>query len=362
MTDDQGTLLARIDAARQEGDAENAETWARRMVASFPHDIRGHKRLCQLLLKQDRAAEAIEEIDSALQHFENHRALLELRVEAQKKLGDIPAAIETALVLHRLKGSAATYAQLISLYVAARRIDEAAGIAREGVERFPDAFAVLTAASNAALEAGEHELALRRASAARLLNDQAPVGYLAEARALCDLERFAAALSVARAGLERFPRNVGLLQIAYRSASGAKDDEQALDFAERRVAMTPHLENANVAVVRTAIRLDRLDLAKQHADRALERFPQSRALSDLRWVIRESESDIAAPTWGDRPSRESLGQSVKYIFSIPFNLNRFALRAELSDPLTGRLSRPWISYRINLFMNYTCKSLINQTN
>lgn len=51
-----------------------------------------------------------------------------------------------------------------------------------------------------------------------------------------------------------------------------------------------------------------------------------------------------------------------YVFRIPFNIKRFAFKPELSDPTTGRLSRPWIAYRIGLFMNYTCKSLINQTN
>ena len=362
MPDDLKTLLARIEAARQDGDTETAEILARRLAGSFPRDIRGHRLLGKLLLKQGRVAEAMEQIDSALKEFENDRVLLGLRIDAQRTLGDIPGAIETALVLHALEGSAATYARLISLYLAAKRIDDAVGIAREGVERFPDAFAVMSAASNAARQAGEHELALSRGAAARRLNDQAPAGYLAEASALCELGRFAEGLAVARAGLERFPTHVGLLQVASRSATGGNEDEQALGFAERRVALTPHLENAHIDVVRAAVRLDRLDLAEQRVDSALERFPKSRGLTNLRWVIRESEGGSGALTWADRPSRASLGQSVKYIFSIPFNIRRFTSRTELSDPLTGRLSRPWISYRMRLFMNYTCKSLINQTN
>jgi tetratricopeptide (TPR) repeat protein len=362
MGNNRKELLARIEAARQADDTGNAEILAREMAASFPHDVRGHRLLGKLLLKQERAAEAREQIDGALQHFENDRMLLGMRVDAQKKLRDMPGAIATALVLHGLEANGASYARLISLHLADKRIDEAAAFAREGVERFPDDPAVMAAASRAAGDAGDHELALRRAVDARRLDEQASGGHLAEARALCDLGRFAEGLDVARAGLERFPTHVGLLQIAFRSAAGAQDDEQALSFAERRVALTPHVENAYVDLVRAAVRLDRLELARKHADRALERFPASRTLPSLRWVISESESDPGARTWADRPSRASLGQSVSYIFSIPFNINRFTLRVDLSDPLTGRLSRPWIAYRIRLFMNYTCKSLINQTN
>jgi len=361
MKEHRNTLLAKLDEARQKGCPEIALTWAERVRDAFPDDVRGHVRVGQLLISLGRIAEARLQITKSLQAFENHPGLLGLLANACRISGDIDAALEVARVLHLHHPSAGSCARLVDLNIRAKNLSEAAALAEKGLKDFPNEFALLSPASNALRRVGNFEAALLHGKAARQANPDAPAGYLNEALALFELGQFRDALSAAEAGLDRFPTNVALLKSAFNSCVALSEYGQALVYAERRCAIAPDAESNQVDVIQTAIRLNELAIAGRYVEAAVHKFPDNKKLANLNWVVRESTRQDA-DTLKSYRSDKNYSSKTRFVFSIPFNIKRFRQREELSDPIKGRLSEAWISYRIKIFMNYTCKSLMNQSN
>ncbi|KAA0970572.1 hypothetical protein FPY71_08720 [Aureimonas fodinaquatilis] len=361
MQENLKTLLANFTQAQSIGDKAGALMWAEKARDECPANVRSHVRVGQMLIGLDRLGDARLQLEEALKDFANDNGLLSVLAQVHTLAGNVDAALEVAQTLHRLHPGSSSFARLIRLHMRLRQNDKALLMAQEAVLQFPNDFSILLLTSAAFYQSGDLQAALNYGALARQIEPEKPDGYLREAQAAYGLEDFSHALRMAEAGLLASSTNLALLKIAAKSCMALERNDRALDYAQQCLGISPEPEPHHADAIQAAIRANRLDAAHAYAQRAKEKFPDSRVISNFNWVIAESmmRKPVDYSAYLRNPVASS---STKYVFTIPFNIKRFPARTELQNPLTGRLSEAWISYRIRIFMNFTCKCLINQSN
>jgi tetratricopeptide (TPR) repeat protein len=282
--------LARTRAliARSLGDDVEAYTRCRAVRQAFPDNPAAHADFAHLLLDLKQVAAAEAEAAAGLALFPDLTWLQHMYARCADQAGDTAAAAvrwTDLLIRHPLHEPA--YAAAVRALMAVDRLDEAAGIAREGLRLFPNGGATRAAwaevgkvraaggacpfasepAANlltgalSAERAGQWEEA---ASLWALLREQAPslgLAYTGGARALLGLGRMAEAEIVLAKARRDLPPDAGVLE-AWADAAvqrGAFEDALAR-FRSFRQAF-PTAPHAALGVARALHGLGRLDEA-----------------------------------------------------------------------------------------------------
>jgi len=269
------------------GDEVEAYTRSRALRQAFPDNPTAHAGFVHLLLDLKQVAAAEAEARASMARFPDFPWLDHMYARCADQAGDTAAAAARwtdLLVRHPDRQPA--YVAVVRALIELGRLDEATGIAREGLRLFPngsaarDAWAEVgkvtaaDAASPSAAEPAEHLLAgalgAERAGewpgAARLwalLREQAPalsLAYASGARALLRLDRMAEAEIVLAKARRDLPPDAGVLQ-AWADAAvlrGAFEDALARFSVLRQAFDTPH---AALGIARALHGLGRLDEA-----------------------------------------------------------------------------------------------------
>ncbi len=300
--------LARTHASvfRHLGDEVEAYTEARALRQAFPDNPTAHADLAQLLLNQKRVAIAEAEAKASLARFPDARWLHHVYARCADQAGDTrAAAARWTELLVRHPDHEPAYAPLVRALIAEGRLDEAAGIARLGLQLLSNSASVREACATAeealpapaapsAAQPPAIELlagALRAESsgawteAARLwdaLRPQAPAlarAYAGGARALLRLGRMAEAEIVLAKARRDLPSDAGVLE-AWAGAAVERGDlvGALVRFRTLRKAF-PGAPGADVAIARTLHALGRLDEADAAFAELAERYPAELAVA-----------------------------------------------------------------------------------
>jgi tetratricopeptide (TPR) repeat protein len=282
--------LARTRAlvARGLGDDVEAYTRCRALRQAFPDNPAAHADLAHLLLDLNQVTAAEAEARAGLALFPDLTWLQHMYARCADEAGDIPAAaVRWTDLLTGNPYHEPAYAAAVHALVGAGRLEEAAGIAREGFRLFPDgsaaqaawaavgqvaaaeasaAFATAPAVEllTAAVSAERSDRWAQAASAWALLRDRTPAlapAYASGARALLRLGRMAEAEIVLAKARRDVPADAGVLE-AWADAAvqrGAFADA-LLRFRALRQAF-PSAPRALVGITRALHDLGRMDEA-----------------------------------------------------------------------------------------------------
>jgi tetratricopeptide (TPR) repeat protein len=281
--------LARTRAfvVRPLGDSVESYTRCRALRQAFPDNPVARTDFVDLLLALKLVAAAEAEAKAGLALFPNYKWLHHMYARCADQAGDTEAAIArwTDLLIRHPDHEPA-YAAAVRALIGVGRLDEAAGIAREGLRLFPNGSATrgawaeigkVTAANAACPSATEpaEDLLANALSAERvgqwleaarlwtLLREQAPtlgLAYAGGAHALLRLDRMAEAEIVLAKARRDLPPDAGVLE-AWADAAvqrGAFEDALARFRALRQAFNAPH---AALGVARALHGLGRLDEA-----------------------------------------------------------------------------------------------------
>ena len=321
--DDFWLARARAVIVKAMGDEVEAYTRSRALRQAFPDNPTAHAGFVHLLLDLKQVAAAEAEAKASIARFPDFPWLDHMYARCADQAGDTEAAAARWTdLLVRHPDHEPAYAAAVRSLIGLGRLDEAAGIAREGLRLFPngsaagDAWAEVgkvtgaDAADPPTAEPAEHLLAAALAAervgewpeAARLwslLRGQAPalgLAYAGGARALLRLNRMAEAEIVLAKARRDLPPDASVLQ-AWADAAvqrGALEDALARFSVLRQAFDTPH---AALGIARALHGLGRLDEADAVYAELSEEQPADLALARQYALIAVERGDWPEAIW-----------------------------------------------------------------
>lgn len=266
------TLLS--DAFRAVPDLEQGLLVAKRIMHAFPADWVGYARAAQDCLTLDRLDEASVLVDRGLALHPNQFHLISLAESVHRACGRPEQALVSAQALLRHhQANWLGYVRTASNLITLARIDQALEVLRQGLDRFPDHLGLHLLGVDAQRTRKDHASALL---CAERIIERFPdhwIGYGRAVQNLTDLNRHKQARERLEEGLERFPQELPLLQIAVGSAHLAGDLARSLDYAERILAHHPEHQQGYLLVALALRRLRRPAEAEEMIRRGLLLHP-----------------------------------------------------------------------------------------
>ncbi len=282
--------LARTRAlvARGLGDDVEAYTRCRALRQAFPDNPAAHADFAHLLLDLKQVVAAKAEAEAGLALFPDLTWLQHMYARCADEAGDTAAAaVRWTDLLVRHPDHEPAYAAAVRALIKLDRLDEAEGIAREGLRLFPDGSATREAwaevgkvtatgrehpfaaespvdALTGALSAEHAGQWVEAASLWALLRDQAPslgLAYAGGARALLRLGRMAEAEIVLAKARRDLPPDADVLEAWADAAARRGAIEDALVRFRSFSQAFPSAPPATLGVARALLALGRLDEA-----------------------------------------------------------------------------------------------------
>jgi predicted Zn-dependent protease len=294
-------LRTRALVVRAQGDDIEAYTRCRALRQSFPDNPTAHADLAHLMLDLKQLPVAEAETKASLALFPDHRWLLHMYARCADLTADTAAAADrwTNVLIHHPDHEAG-YAAAVRALVGVGRLDEAAGIATEGLSLFPngsaareacDAISKVPSTERATPTTDSAEALLATALGAErngrwadaawnwgMLRTQAPalaLAYASGARALLRANRVAEAEMVLAKARRDLPHDAGVLEAWAEAAFQRNAFDAALAryrTLQRAFAAAPH---ADLGIARALHASGRLDEANAAYARLSEEQPLS---------------------------------------------------------------------------------------
>ena len=204
------------DVYRASGNREKSLEYANSLILHHPADWNGYHRAAQDLVALKRFDEAQTKVKAGLERLPNQSNLLSIAADIYRALGNREKSLEYAesIIIHYPNDFWNGYCRAVQDLSMLKRFDEAQAKVQEGLAKLPNQINLLHIANDVYRSSGDRGKSLEYAESLILHHPGDWSGYVRAAQDLVALKRFDEAQAKVRAGLNKLPNQIDLLQIA----------------------------------------------------------------------------------------------------------------------------------------------------
>ena len=244
------------------------------MLYAPMNDWRVFVKETQVLLSQKSYFQAEIKIQEGLYSYPYQASLLSVASAVYRAAGSREKSLECAqaLISHH-PGSWKGYGLAAQDLIALQRLEEAKLLTQQGVEKFPQQANILTIANDIYRTLGDRNKSLEYALGLIFHHPDNWKGYARATQDLIALKRFDEARNKIQDGLDRFPGQANILDVAYDAYRVSGDRNKSLDCALELIFHHPDNWKGYARASRDLIALKRFDEARNKIQDGLDRFP-----------------------------------------------------------------------------------------
>ena len=267
-------LQVAAQAHRKNGNLLKALQYSRALIKVSPERLIGFHYTSKDLLKLNKFTECIHTTRDGLDKHKGDLYLLQLGIEAARAKKDIDQVLDLSnqlKIFHPEDPSGFTCSA--QSYLQNQNLNQALHTTYEGLTRHPKNPLLLQLGIESARSLGETSQSL--AFGERLLSilPNEATAYCTTAKDLIDLSRADEALVRIKAGLEKQPGNIQLIQAGIEASRSLGKTSQSLAFGERLLSILPNEATAYCTTAKDLIDLSRADEALVRIKAGLEKQP-----------------------------------------------------------------------------------------
>ena len=267
-------LQVAAQAHRKNGNLLKALQYSRALIKVSPERLIGFHYTSKDLLKLNKFTECIHTTRDGLDKHKGDLYLLQLGIEAARAKKDIDQVLDLSnqlKIFHPEDPSGFTCSA--QSYLHNQNLNQALHTINEGLTRHPKNPLLLQLGIESARSLGETSQSL--AFGERLLSilPNEATAYCTTAKDLIDLSRADEALVRIKAGLEKQPGNIQLIQAGIEASRSLGKTSQSLAFGERLLSILPNEATAYCTTAKDLIDLSRADEALVRIKAGLEKQP-----------------------------------------------------------------------------------------